>query len=434
MALLEALRARVESADFKQAYRQHEQDFTRERLLPFTVMVVSHLKIMSRSLSVAVSSWVSSAWGWWADCSKQAYSRQRQKLKHEAFIALNADLIQGFYADEQLLTWQGYLLLAVDGSRPQLPSSPALEACFGLAEKQGNSMVMAQSSVLYDVENQLVLQAQLAAYTTSEGAQLQQHLPQVKAVQNQGQHPVLLLDRGYPSLALLTQLDGLGLGFLMRCSANFSEEVIAFAASAALEQVRAWPLLKGARRWNVALQAQLQGGQHQVVVRMLKVALASGEWEYLLTNLPSSLSYAQLAALYFKRWNVEEHFDFQKSYLQMENFSSKTVEGLRQDYHAKILTSNIRPLLVADASEQLQQRPARKPRKHRYQLNQAVALGLVVEALPNCSLARLLSQKSIKDSLKRYSVGQIPSGSTEPSRESESSDISFPSTEGLYYE
>jgi hypothetical protein len=382
MVLLEALRTRVESELFKEQYRRSPKDFTRERILTFTVIVVSQLKIMSRSLSVAVSSWVSSLWGWWVDCSKQAYSRQRQKLKHEAFIALNEALIQGFYADEQLVKWQGYVLVAADGSRLQLPTSRQLEQAFGLADNQGRSMVMAQSSVLYDVENKLVLQAQLGPYQESEQVQLQRQLPIVAALQAQGHQALLLLDRGYPSLALLAQLSRQGIGFLIRCTAHFSAEVAAFAASAAPEKVVAWALQQGSRQHNAALQAQVSPAESPLAVRMVKVPLADGSLEYLLTNLPAGITRQQLGELYFKRWGVEEHYDFQKSYLQMENFSSKSQEGLRQDYHAKILTSNIRALLVADAQEQLQEEQAPKCLKHRYQINQAVALGLVVEALP----------------------------------------------------
>ena len=93
-----------------------------------------------------------------------AWTRARAKLKHSAFIDLNEDvLLQHFYSGTQeVKRFQNRRLLAIDGSVIALPSNPSIFKEFG-EEKATNpkdgfvqSYTQAQSSVLYDLLNNLV--------------------------------------------------------------------------------------------------------------------------------------------------------------------------------------------------------------------------------------------------------------------------------------
>ena len=84
-----------------------------------------------------------------------------------------------------------------------------------------------------------------------------------------------------------------------------------------------------------------------------------------------------LGRLYHKRWGVEAGINFAKNALQLENFSARTVLGVRQDFEAHMLAVNLSALLVADAQQQVEAEQAPKHNKHRYKVNRAVALGLV---------------------------------------------------------
>ncbi len=53
-------------------------------------------------------------------------------------------------------------------------------------------------------------------------------------------------------------------------------------------------------------------------IRVIKVALSSGEMETLLTNLSEKhLPAAEAGELYFKRWGIETAYDTLKSKLQL---------------------------------------------------------------------------------------------------------------------
>jgi hypothetical protein len=69
-------------------------------------------------------------------------------------------------------------------------------------------------------------------------------------------------------------------------------------------------------------------------LRVVKIALKNRTIEYLLTSLcdPKFVSMAELQEVYRLRRNEETYFNYQKNVLEMENFSGKIPEAIRQDY------------------------------------------------------------------------------------------------------
>jgi IS4 transposase len=73
------------------------------------------------------------------------------------------------------------------------------------------------------------------------------------------------------------------------------------------------------------------------------VDLPSGEPEILVSSLTDLQAYptALFADLYHQRWGVEEDYNVLKSRLNIENYSSVSVEGVLQDLRAKLLTKTL---------------------------------------------------------------------------------------------
>lgn len=369
------------SDDFKHKYRQSDKDFTRKRVLTFVGLVVSQINLMSKSLSVEVSKFVERYLSAACDYTKQAFSRRRSKLKAEAFTALNRELVSQYYLKGEYKTWRGYVMLATDGSTLQLPESQEIVKVFGSADEKGESMPLGRCSLLYDVENELVLDALLEEYRASERHMALEHLNYLQDLSLPA--PCLLLyDRGYPSLWLLACLQRRQLGFVMRCRAHFLTEVAAFAQGNEQDALLELDLEVSRRLPNEQLEQFLSPGQTKLFVRAVKVELKTGETEYLLTSLQQE-SLSTLKKLYHKRWGVETGLDLHKNSLQLENFSAKTKLGVLQDFHAHMLAVNLSALLIADADGELEQEQALKDNKYVYKVNRAVALGLVKDNLPN---------------------------------------------------
>jgi len=82
-----------------------------------------------------------------------------------------------------------------------------------------------------------------------------------------------------------------------------------------------------------------------------------------LKSYPTSL----FSDLYNQRWGVEEDYKILKSRLNIENYSSVSVEGVLQDLHAKLLTKTLAASAIHDAKRKIK-KPKSK-RLYEYKIN-----------------------------------------------------------------
>ena len=152
------------------------------------------------------------------EVTKGALSQARAKLNPWAFKRLNEVAVNTFYEGAEYYLWYNMRTLAVDGTRLVLPNHPSIVKEFGQHKFGPNAdspRSLALGSMLYDVLNQITIDAQLAPYSSSEGDLLQAHLDKVKA------GDLLLLDRGYPCFWLLFMLKAKGIEFCVRLKDNW---------------------------------------------------------------------------------------------------------------------------------------------------------------------------------------------------------------------
>jgi len=103
--------------------------------------------------------------------SASAFCQARQKLNPLAILSLSEHLVETFRGHFALRRWHGRRLLAVDGSTVRLPATPDVIAAFG-PPPEGSRIPLARTSVLYDVLNAVVVEADVVSTTVGErGAQ-----------------------------------------------------------------------------------------------------------------------------------------------------------------------------------------------------------------------------------------------------------------------
>lgn len=390
----------LQSVEFKETYRCSAKDFTRHRVLGFADMILLQINRLVLSVGIELEIYLDRL-GSITSFSKQAFSQGRQKIKHEAFIALNQQLVEDYYAQPTYKRYQEkYILVAVDGSLCQLPESEELAKAFDRWKNhKGSGMIMARSSVMYDVLNELVIDSVFQTCLKQDKSLFSVHQTHLKSIGLKD--PILyLLDRGYQGYDLLQEIKTREDFFLMRCTAGYCNEVKAFVEKQIEEDIL-WLSPKGKALKN----AQDKG----LKVRIVQILLSSGEYEYLLTN--TTFDREELSILYFKRWGVETFYGFIKGNMQLENFSAKTKEGILQDFFACMLTANLASLLIADAQEELDEQQAQKSNKYSYKINKNLAVGI----FRNNLIALLLKPQhfqqrlaSLKKRIKRYKVPIIP--------------------------
>jgi hypothetical protein len=110
-----------------------------------------------------------------------------------------------------------------------------------------------------------------------------------------------------------------------------------------------------------------------IKVRLICIDLNNGDKEILMTSLIDceKYPYELFEDLYHNRWPVEESYKIMKSRIEIENFTGKSPEAVKQDFHARIFTVNLTSIL----SFSVQKKIEKKNNKYIYQINwtQAIA-------------------------------------------------------------
>lgn len=300
-----------------------------------------------------------------------AFSKARKKFSETAFIELNKGVTQQFFAENTCQKWQGHRVLAVDGTKYLLPDTEVMFAEYGGVSNQFEKRVpMAMGSCLYDVFRGLVLDAKLAPYHASERELAFQHL----SLAEEGD--LILYDRGYPSLWLFSAHQDRNINFCMRVKASYNAVTKAFVASG---KQQALAILEPDK--TMTLQCEKKSlPTKAMLLRLLRVKTPKGDY-ILISNLLSKNTYpiAAFKGLYHLRWQIEEGYKKQKSWIEIENFTGQSVLAMKQDFHARILSLSLTAITVYASQGYINCRV--KKRKLAYKVNFAQALSSMKNTL-----------------------------------------------------
>lgn len=286
--------------------------------------------------------------------SKQAFSQARKKISHEAFIMLSDSIINWFYTDTDFVKFEGYRLLAIDGTVLQMHNTEELIQEFGYAENQSVKVARAMASGLYDMENDMMLATVLTKYGSSERDLAVQLINKVETLGFK--NDLFLFDRGYPSKALISFIESKKQKYLMRVANNFLSQVTQAKKEDQIIQVK--------------------HDDEILNIRVLRFNLESGVEEVLITNLlDKSLTIDDFKKLYFKRWGIESKFNEIKSRLQIENFSGESAIAVKQDFYATMYLTNMVALAKKDANLIIEDRNKDKNLKYDYKVNTNILIG-----------------------------------------------------------
>jgi hypothetical protein len=380
--------------NFVRAHRAQDKAFTRERKLPFSLVMLLLLRKTMRSIQVHLHEFFEQ-WNGLPKVSPSAWTQARAKLRHTAFIELNERVILHHVYEPQSdfspRRWRGHRLLAIDSSCLALPSVPEVGRVFGWTSCQNQSGVCGQQargrlSVLFDVQNRIALDAQLVPWEQGERAVAQQHFSRLAA------EDVVLLDRGFAGYEFWAALQQVRRHFICRCARQtFAEVRKLFAGDrAGVSEVLT---VSAARGRAASSSAPLR-------LRLVTVRLSSGELEVLATSLLDEIRYPteDFGEVYRQRWGIETYYELLKGRLALEHFSGRTVEAIRQDVHATIFVSNLETVMTRPVQAQLQQQGTQ--RQHPAQVNRAVSF----HAIKSHALELLLGTEPIDEVLKRLDL------------------------------
>jgi hypothetical protein len=313
----------------------------------------------------------------------------RKKIKPDVFIRLSSLLVDGFYTDNEpgVKLWNGFRVLAVDGSSITLPYTKELKRIYGeITNQTDTGSIQARVSVLYDVLNHYVLDSTLSPNVIGERGLALGHL----AKSNAGD--LIIYDRGYPSYDFVNEHNKRGIAYLMRVKVAFSAVTRAFAASGKTSRIV--EIFPGK---NVPIAEKGYNRKTPIKVRLVRIDLPSGETELLMTSLSDGKKHPNniFKELYFKRWKVETFYDELKNKLKVEHFSGYSQQSILQDFYAAVFISNIETLMVGDLEQEVWE--STKNRKLEYKVNTNLSYGF----LKNKVLTLFFSDNDLVDMVEQ---------------------------------
>lgn len=345
--LINNLNKTLATDNFINKHKDKCTDFTRDRVLRFAVVFTLILRKSAKSLQLALNELFAQG----IICtivSASAYVQARKKFKHTAFIELN-DQITTFYYASKIKRWKGYRCLGVDGSKIILPNTKEIREEFGSIKIKNQEMEGSYASATfeccYDVINRIVVSSILAS-----GSAYEVNLA-IEMLEGITENDLLIYDRAYASYLFLSSLVHNNKNYLVRCPKK------SFKAAESLfkQEKKSWSkiaILKAPKDQIRELAAK--GLPLEIRVRFVSVILSTGEVEVLMTSImDNNFKRKDFKEAYHLRWGVEGYYNLVKGRLDLENFTGKTKEAVKQDFWSTIFISNLETVLTEEAEEEM---------------------------------------------------------------------------------
>lgn len=380
--ILKSTNSLIKSEEYKHAYRIGNS-FSRNRKLSFSHAIYFICSALRKSISSEISNFIEVNTNLkFPSISKQAFSKARQNISPEAFKELCRLFTNSFYNHNAVKEkWNGYNVLAVDGTSLQVPDTAENVETFGARKNQySTKTALACASALYDVLNDIVVDAKISSYPGDERLLAKEHINSINYDELLN-NTIITFDRGYPSYDMFNYLEQKGLFFLMRVSSAFKlanltlidDDIITYKINKELKKLR-----------------------------VIKVHLPDGSTETLVTNVfDNSITPVLFKELYFLRWGIECKYRELKSSIEIEEFSGSKPITIYQDFYVSIFLSMIAGIIKKEADTAIAKENKKKNLKFYYQANRNFILSEVFNKLVQMITRPILGTRLVEIILKK---------------------------------
>lgn len=308
--------------------------------------------------------------------SAAAFCNARKKLSAVAVRQLLRDTAAEFDTRHgRRHRFHGRRVLAVDGTQIPVQRAAELWDEFGGSFEGHTPQIMV--SVLFDVVAKMPIDAVIAPCVSDERA----HLCRLLSSTREGD--ILVLDRGYPSFAVIDLLLEHRVDFVLRVRANGFLAVEEFVRSGQAEA-------------DIVLTPEQRSRYPDFTARRLRAVRRiglGGEVQVFLTTLPRRpFDHATICGLYQRRWQIELFYRLEKSeFVGHHQFHAKYAEGIKQEVFAFLLFTAINRTLMA-AAARASNKPYDRISQKRSILATARALTVVLLESEPCHARRILTE------------------------------------------
>lgn len=387
--IINDIRDTLQSDDFLRKYKESKH-FSRKRKLSMFQTIIYLLYTNRSGMAANIGNIRDDLWTLdFPNVSRQAVSKARQHIFPELFEELFKITVNNYYSSvSDYRLWNGYHLFAIDGSQIHMTKSDSILEEFGENSdpRYNRRHYMGLGSCLYDISQDIVLDACLSHCLTSERVLAQKHLDKLQKFPF-SKNSLILFDRGYYSYQLFNYLVDSGYKCLMRIKQSYTSLTSADTNDALID-------LK-----------KIHGK-----IRVIKVTLSSGEIEYLVTNvMDPDITPEMFKDLYHERWKIELKYYELKEQWSLEKFNGATSTAVRQEFFITLMKSNLCSIVKQDVDEALRASNLKKKAEQmpEYQGCRAFIIGRLSRLLPKYILrerVRTSSRQLFRDAKRILSL------------------------------
>lgn len=316
----------VNTTEFMEKSRKNKKVFIRNRKVSFAMNILLIFACLKRSIQTGIDQFIIDMDTGFNTYSKQAFSKRRQCILPEAFQELYRLSTEFFYKEAGYKTYSGYRILAVDGSKVNLPCNKELMEIYG-CQKSTNNLIQSLVSCLTDVLNNVILDGIMAPCNGNGRELAKQHILNLSKIKTD--KDIILFDRGYPSAWLMQYIDQSGFKYIMRCSTSF-------VASINKKNFTNDGIIKHKFKKN----------GKEVTFRILRFSISNNTTEVLVTNIFEEFSTSNFKELYNMRWGIEKTYNCIKNRFGLESFSGTKPVCILQDFYANLYLYNALAMLM----------------------------------------------------------------------------------------
>lgn len=356
----------VNTTEFMEKSRKNKKVFIRNRKVSFAMNILLIFACLKRSIQTGIDQFIIDMDTGFNTYSKQAFSKRRQCILQEAFQELYRLSTEFFYKEADYKTYSGYRILAVDGSKVNLPCNKELMEIYG-CQKSTNNLIQSLVSCLTDVLNNVILDGIMAPCNGNGRELAKQHILNLSKIKTD--KDIILFDRGYPSAWLMQYIDQSGFKYIMRCSTSF-------VASINKKNFTNDGIIKHKFKKN----------GKEVTFRILRFSISNNTTEVLVTNIFEEFSTSNFKELYNMRWGIEKTYNCIKNRFGLESFSGTKPVCILQDFYANLYLYNALAMLMYGNNNKT---PEKKDieTKYVYKINESQAVNKIRDNLIKAVMA-----------------------------------------------
>lgn len=348
-------------------------DFTRKRKLSFETVMNLTLSMGGNSLTSELMEY----FDYDVDmASSSAFIQQRNKLLPFAFEFLLNEFTQSF---QDLKTYEGYRLLAVDGSDLNIYHNPNDADTYFQSKPDMKGFNQLHLNALYDLCNKLYLDVCIQpGRRENEFRALTDMIDRSNILGN----VIVIADRGYESYNVFAHIEKKGWKYAIRVKDIMSSGILSAVKLPDEDEfdVNINLILTRKRTKVTKSNPELYKVLHKstpfdyldlhtnifypITFRVVRFKISDDVYETIFTNLnPEKFPSEKIKKIYHLRWGIETSFRELKYAIGLVSFHSKKVEHITQEIFARLVMYNFCELITMNVAIQ------QKDTKHCYQVN-----------------------------------------------------------------